>query len=88
MEGPVAVFLPGLGSISPGPVFFISLGMRKPVWESCGPGVLEAASTTQKLFARAPDTFEPNLKLVLVLIYFLLIPHLPKGLEGARSFLP
>lgn len=39
-----------------------SFGMRKPVWESCGPGVLEAASTTQKLFARAPDTFGAQFK--------------------------
>ena len=28
-----------------------------------------------------PTLLEPNLKLVLVLIYFLLIPHLPKGLR-------
>lgn len=29
---------------------------------------------------------EPNLKLVLVLIYFLLIPHLPKGLRRFSFF--
>lgn len=45
-----------------GQFFFISLGMRKPVWENCRPGVLEAASTAQKLFARAPDTFGAQFK--------------------------